>query len=447
MLLKFQLANFRSLRDAASLSMYRVAKRPKDVDPKDWSDVSRVMAVFGSNASGKSTLYSALLAVQNAVRNSYTRWEPQSPIPITPFMLDADSINEPTEFSVDFRAGDNLEYTYGFSCDRARILTEYLYVYKSAHRTVLFERGFGDDIDDIRFGPSFKGMKAELKQAVQARPNALTLSAGAQIGASSQLIPAAHWLTRRIYCYDSQHWDVEHLMIQDRLMHDPEFSQSLLMVLAKADLGIDGIEVKETELPLDSDGGARISNFRMLLNDKVSWRVERNAGAHMSPVKREILLSHKSPTGSTPFPMAWESQGTKSFIALVSKCLMALESGGTVVVDEIDSSLHSVLTAEIVAMFKNPKVNKGGAQLIFTSHDVALLSAGSLEHPLLERDQIYLVEKDRDNASSLVALSEFKLRPDVNIFRNYLMGRYGGLPNPSFLETALLNQVPSIAAQ
>lgn len=440
MLLKFQVANFRSLKDPAELSMYRVAKRPKSVDPMDWNPVSPIMAVFGSNASGKSTLYEALRTVQTAIRNSYTRWEPDSAIPITQFMLDRDSINEPTEFSIEFRADDNLDYVYGFSCDPTRILTEHLYVYKSAHRTVLFERGLGDDINEIKFGPSFKGMKAELKQAVHARPNALTLSAGSQMGASSQLVPAYHWLTQRLHCYDSQRWASEHNLVKDRLLHDPEFSESLLMILSKADLGIDGIEVKETEVPVLSDNHAVSARFQFLLTEHETLRADPTNGYQLAPVKRELILSHKSPSGSIPFSMAWESQGTKSFIALVSKCLLALESGGTVIVDEIDSSLHSVLTAEIVAMFKNPVVNARGAQLIFTSHDVALLSAGSVEHPLLERDQIYLVEKDRANASTLIALSEYKMRPDVNIFRNYLMGRFGGLPNPSFLETTLLNE-------
>lgn len=445
MLLKFQIANFRSFKDPAELSLYRSGKRPKGVASEDWSPVSSIMAVFGSNASGKSTLYEALRTVQTAVRNSYTKWEPESGVPITPFLLDPEFITEPTEFSVEFRASDDLDYAYGFSCDQSRILTEHLYVYKSSHRTVLFERGFGDDPDDIKFGPSFKGMKAELKQAVQARPNALTLSAGSQLGASSQLTPAYHWVTQRLHCYDSQNWEVEHMRVMNRLLHDPAFSQSMLTILSKADLGIDGIEVKETELPSISDGAGLAARFNYTLSKTGVFRSERNSGQLMSPVRRELVLSHKSSMGSTQFPMAWESQGTKSFIALASKCLMALESGGTVIIDEIDSSLHSVLTAEIVSMFKSPVLNNRGAQLIFTTHDVALLSKGTLEHPLLERDQIYLVEKDRKNASYLISLTEYKIRPDENIFRNYILGRYGGLPSPSFLESALFGDMPTVA--
>lgn len=445
MLLKFQVSNFRSLRDPATLNLYRAGKRPKNVAPEDWAEVSPIMAVFGSNASGKSTLYEALRTVQTAVRNSYTRWEPDSAVPVTPFLLDPDFITEPTEFSIEFKADDDLEYVYGFSCDQSRILTEHLWVYKSAHRTVLFERGLGDDLDDIKFGPSFKGMKAELKQAVQSRPNALTLSAGSQLGASSQLTPAFHWITQRLQCYDAQQWESEHLRVQERLLRDPSFSESMLTILSKADLGIDGIEVKETESPVLSEQGEFSIRLGTLHIGKNPWRTERNMAVH-APVKRELVLSHRSPSGSTPFSMAFESQGTKSFIALVSKCLLALETGGTVIVDEIDSSLHSVLTAEIVSMFKSPAINKRQAQIIFTTHDVALLSKGSMEQPLLERDQIYLVEKDQKNASYLISLTEYKLRPDENIFRNYILGRYGGLPSPSFLESALLGDLPLNAA-
>lgn len=444
MLLKFQVANFRSLKEPAELNLYRTAKRPKDVDPQDWNPVSQIMAVFGSNASGKSTLYEALRTIQTSVRDSYTRWEPESPVPIMPFLLDPDFITEPTEMSIEFKAGDGLDYIFGFSCDQTRILTENLYVFKSAHRTMLYERGLGDDIDDIRFGPSFKGKKVELKEAVRSRPNALTLSVGSQIGASEQLVPAYQWLTRKLQCYDSQHWDIEHMSVMNRLMRDQPFKESLLTILSKADLGIDGIEVKETELPLANTLTTLLRIEYPRTNSL--WQAQRRSKEDPGPVKRELILSHRSPMGSTPFPMAYESQGTKSFLALASRCLGALELGGTVVVDEIDSSLHSVLTAEIVEIFKSPASNPNRAQLIFTTHDVALLSKGTTERPLLERDQVYFVEKDRKNGSHLIALSEYAPRKDENIERGYLMGRYGGIPNPHFIGSDLVPLNPDLVS-
>ena len=79
---------------------------------------------------------------------------------------------------------------------------------------------------------------------------------------------------------------------------------------------------------------------------------------------------------------------------------------------------------ELVRLFHRPEVNTGGAQLIFTTHDTSLLDAPDL----FRRDQVWFVEKDRQQASTLVALSEFSPRKNEALERGYLMGRYGGVP-------------------
>ena len=91
---------------------------------------------------------------------------------------------------------------------------------------------------------------------------------------------------------------------------------------------------------------------------------------------------------------------------------------------------HTLLVRELVRLFHRPEANTGGAQLIFTTHDTSLLDAPDL----FRRDQIWLVEKDRDQASTLVGLSEFSPRKNEALERGYLMGRYGGVP---FLNPAL----------
>lgn len=434
MLLKFQVANYRSLRDENTLSLYRT-KRPKDVAPKDWNPVSTIAGIFGSNASGKSTVYGAIQTMSTAALESYRKWESDASLPIYPFLLALDTFDMPTEFSIEFRAEDGLDYTYGFSCDTSRILTEWLYQYKSSRPTVLFERGLGDDINQIHFGPSFRGSRQELRVALESRPNALTLSVCGQM-ALPQLMPAYLWLTRSLICYDSMNWSLEHERVMDQLQSDTVYRDAMLDILSKADLGIIDIDVEETEPVPHEPLNAKALGFDTKDLDTTKWVNRRGRNS------RTLRLTHSVERGGLAFPLAWESQGTKSFISLVSVCIRALRYGGTVLVDEIDSSLHSVLTAELIAIFKDKAMNPKGAQLIFTTHDVALLSKGTAEHPLLERDQIYFVEKDRQNGSHLIALSEYAPRRDENIERGYLMGRYGGIPNPRFLESAIvaLNQ-------
>lgn len=431
-MLKLQMSNYCSFREDATLSLYKTAKPPKGVAAADWKPVMPVLGIFGANASGKSTVYNGIQMVGRAVADSYANWRPDSPVlPIVPFILDADSFQQPTEFSIEFQA-EGLEYQYGFSSDMSRFLTEYLYVYKTAHRTVLFERGMDGDVDDIKFGASFRGSKVELKAALEARPNALTLSVAGQVR-TPQLLPAFNWLTKDLICYDSRNWEREHEQVKDLIAENSAFNERLVSVLSKADLGIVGLEVKED---------ASVGNYE-LINREGALTPKRKS--------RSIYISHRIATKHNEtdqdflqFPMQWESQGTKAFLSLVSVALRALTQGATLVVDELDSSLHSVLSAELISMFEDDKINRNGAQLIFTTHDVALLSKGTSEHPLLSRDQIYFVEKDRTNASHLIALTEYAPRNDENIMRGYLMGRYGGIPSPSFVEDAVLTMSPDL---
>ena len=96
----------------------------------------------------------------------------------------------------------------------------------------------------------------------------------------------------------------------------------------------------------------------------------------------------------------------------------------TLVVDELDTSLHSLLVRRLVQLFHDPTTNPTGAQLVFTTHDTSLLSADGL----LRRDQVWFVEKNGDQASNLYALAEFSPRKNEALERGYLTGRYGGLP-------------------
>ena len=101
-----------------------------------------------------------------------------------------------------------------------------------------------------------------------------------------------------------------------------------------------------------------------------------------------------------------------------------MNKGLTLVVDELDTSMHTLLVRELVSLFHRPNVNTGKAQLIFTTHDTSLLSAPGL----FRRDQVWIVEKDSSQASSLASLAEFSVRKNEALERGYLIGRYGGVP-------------------
>ena len=118
-----------------------------------------------------------------------------------------------------------------------------------------------------------------------------------------------------------------------------------------------------------------------------------------------------------------ESDGTMAYFSLLGPILRALENGSVLVIDEIDSSLHPSLLAFLVRLFCDKTSNSKGAQLLFNTHDSHLLADG-----VLQRDQIWFTEKDREGLSHLYPLSDFKPRPDENFQKRYLQGRFGAIP-------------------
>ena len=123
-----------------------------------------------------------------------------------------------------------------------------------------------------------------------------------------------------------------------------------------------------------------------------------------------------------------ESLGTQQIFFYGPFLKDAFEQGKTLVLDEIDKSLHPSIVKFIMNLFRDPEINKNGAQLIATTHETSLLSLDSFR-----RDQIYFTEKDANiGVTDLYSLDEFSVRKTENIEKGYLMGRYGAIP---FLQT------------
>jgi hypothetical protein len=92
-------------------------------------------------------------------------------------------------------------------------------------------------------------------------------------------------------------------------------------------------------------------------------------------------------------------------------------------IDEIDKSLHPILSTYLIKKFNNPEINRSNAQLIFTTHDTTFL-----DPKVFNSSQIWFTEKDRDSSTKLYPLLEFKPRADESLQQGYLMGRYGAIP-------------------
>lgn len=90
--------------------------------------------------------------------------------------------------------------------------------------------------------------------------------------------------------------------------------------------------------------------------------------------KEEQLYTVRTISGKKyELPFNHESDGTRKLIAALPVILVALQEGRLVIIDELDAKLHPKLLRYVISMFKNKKINKYGAQLLFTSHDIATM--------------------------------------------------------------------------
>ncbi len=144
----------------------------------------------------------------------------------------------------------------------------------------------------------------------------------------------------------------------------------------------------------------------------------------------EVLSSHVQyddngkETQTVSFPFANnESERTIKYFQLAYPIIDALDNGKRLVIDEIDSKMHPILTGKIIGLFNSRKTNPNQAQLIFTIHDTNILSA-----KMLRRDQVWFTQKDNYGATQLYSLAEYKVRSNASFEKEYMEGKYGGTP-------------------
>ena len=128
-------------------------------------------------------------------------------------------------------------------------------------------------------------------------------------------------------------------------------------------------------------------------------------------------------------PFEAESDGTKKMIAALPVLMVALQEGRTVVVDELDAKLHPKLLRYVIQMFKNPELNKKGAQLLFSSHDLT-----TMKNTVFRRDEIWFAAMNDNHESEIYSLYEFRQEDNTRVKstaafdKQYLEGRYGADP-------------------
>ena len=413
MLVEFRVRNFRSFRDEQTLSLVASNDTTLETNCSTKAELRLLKAagVYGPNASGKSNLIKAIRVMQELVLNS-AEFKPGSKLPITPFLLDDESGGRPSFFEVTFFHNDT-RYQYGFTATSERIYEEWLLAYPKGQPQRWYERT--PSKTDWKFGTFLKGEKKKLKD--KTRDNALFLSVAAQWN-NEQLTRIYEWFKDKLHIVPPRESfaPVTAEMLLDSGKEEWLY-EFVTESLKDADFGISGVKVEKLDVnnvkfPMEMPRNA---------HEKFSELLEKNP-----PLKVEMLHRNSKTGKGVYLPLKDESDGTQRFFQLLGPWLETALFGYTVLIDELESSLHPLLTRELIKFIQRSEAKTGAPQLVFATHDTTLL-----DPELFRRDQIWFTEKDKDAGTQLYSMSDYKERKPRKgeaMQRGYLAGRYGAIP-------------------
>ncbi len=425
MLISFEVENWMSFRDKVTFSMVasrekqhgeripRVGKYPLRILP--------IAALFGGNASGKTNLFKALsfskqLVTKGTNLNSLTG--------VKPFRLDSAYNEKKSSFKFEFLI-DDIIYDFYFELTRDRIIKEKLLMISSTREELLYVREGSDAVFSNKFTDN-----EPLKYAFKGtRDNQLFLT-----NSVNQKIdifkPVYNWFDNSLLPIgpDDRFGPFEQF-IQDSNPLSPFMNANLARLdTGIAHLGGEEIKLQNSDLPekalqvLDKElkEGQTISMPPFSRNRYI---VTRKNG---ELVVTKLVAFHKRTDGSEiQFEINQESDGSNRIIDLLPAFLYlsSKDSKGVFFIDEIDRSLHTILVRRLIEVYLASCSPESRSQLLFTTHDVM-----QMDQDFLRRDEMWVLERDLDGASSLLALSDYKVRFDKDIRKMYLQGRFGGVP-------------------
>lgn len=451
-LLQVTVTNHRSFGESFTLDLTRPAFNEFENSKSNrWGDaIFPVAAIYGANASGKTSVIRAIDYIRRAIKDSSGSWLSHSEMVREPFKLSEDSRQGLSSYVMDFvfegghpnQTGNGVWYHYEFSVSPVGVEHELLSFNASNNQkemVPLFEKKKIDGEFKFYWLPkkeflSISNLPPETKYTFDISPRELMLSRGRMLG-----VPLFSTLANEIidtldifYASDSREF-TRRVVLPLEKKEDPQMLQDLSTLANIADFGIKNITVRKDKNQLYTILAKELSTF-LTMQDNGSFDDDTETA---KAAASKLVFQHSSNNDSAKTSNAAgdvstlsyieESSGTLSWLALAYSAITALRNGGVLCVDELGEGLHPYLSALIVESFQNLEINRRGAQLIFTTQDTSFLSP--YLHLDLKKDQIWFTEKNQCGISELFSLGDFvDAKDSANMAKHFLEGRYGGVP-------------------
>ena len=412
MLLQFYFSNYRSFEGEGILDMRASGSNELSSHIRNSLNekVLPVTAIYGANASGKSSVFEAFqfmaLCVLESLSFSDDNKKNSYKLKVDSFKF-SDSRDKPSEFEINYidkKGKKELYYNYGFKIDNSGILEEYLAsntktgVKRNEDYTYIFKR---ERNQKLYLDSSIEKFRENLE--ISLKDKTLLVSLGAKLNIDEFIRVRTWFINTEVINFSNSLYGVFlENTLPNNIIESEEVRKNLVSFINSFDDSIIDIEVEKISAIDESDS----DNYR-------------------------VFTVHKSDeeTSTARISMNEESSGTKKMFSLYQTLLDALENGGVFFADELDIKLHPLLMRNILLTFTDKEKNPNNAQLIFTTHNTIYM-----DMDLLRRDEIWFVEKD-NGVSNLYSLDDItnekgeKVRKDSNYEKHYLLGNYGAIPN------------------
>jgi AAA15 family ATPase/GTPase len=407
MIVKFTVGNYLSIKDRLTISFEATAisELQDTLIPTPLTDLVLLkgLAFYGANNSGKSNILKSIHFFRSFVLNSVSSLLQSKRIDVENFKL-SNQPNKPSFFEMEFILKD-VKYRYGFEINKERVLKEWLFSQKKIKEYSCFER----KSDSFEIASDFDEGKGKDHLT---RPNALFLTVMAQFNGSISL-EILRWFRELTILSDA---NINHYInITAKRINDPINRKYVLKILEAADLGFNDVEVIKP--PMDE-------KYLNSLPHNIAKRLIAQQDNFQVKTKHKKFDHNGTPIGEETFDlMKDESLGTQKYFALAGPIVRSILKGNPLIIDELDARLHPHLSQVIIKIFNSKNANPKNSQIVFSTHNTNILG-----EDLLRRDQVYIVDKDSSGSTHIETIADKKIRKDASFEKDYLAGKYGGVP-------------------
>lgn len=404
-LIRFEVENFLSIKEKIVFSMESDKKDEnlKDSLIKTKEEnilLSPLLAVYGNNATGKTNLLKAISHLSFLIKTTQFMTIGQK-IPRTPFKLTKE---KPTNFTIVFIKND-IRYAYFISFNDTHILKEALYYYPSNKQKKIFERiSEGNETKTIyprEYNSKFKDMK---DKTLTNKLFLGTLSEWVEIDEIKDVIE----FFKDDLVINMNEGNPDWLQYTVEILKEKkEYRKIFLDLLKKINPSIKDFEAKFEKVDTDNFPPGIPEELKLFLQKGDSFEAKVKTFYHEDDLT---------------FNLKEESRGVRKIFEIGGPIINVLLNGKILFYDELETSFHPIISKMLIELFQNKEINKKGAQLIFTTHDVNLLNLD-----ILRKDQIWFTEKGikTNYSTKLTPLSQIRgVRKDENIRIKYLKGTY-----------------------